>query len=128
MVSTGRQDQAGAAQARHVDVVFDRMEADQTASLKSKPQLVSRIGIRQCGSFSSTWKEKPYNVEAWNEQDDDLDVAPLGMPEDSDWTLYYLDPGSRKDRTLLYNAFMWTHRSRERDSFPFEAMLRCARY
>ncbi len=89
-------------------MLFDRMEADQPAWLKSKPQLVSRIGIRQRGSFSSTWKEKPYSVEAWDERDDDLNVAPLGMPEDSDWTLYYPDPGSQKDRTLLYNAFMWT--------------------
>jgi hypothetical protein len=89
-------------------MLFERDEKNQEASLSSEPQIACRIGIRQRGAFSSTWKEKPYSVEVWDEADDDHDVAPLGMPEESDWVLYYPDPTPKKDRTLIYNAFMWT--------------------
>ncbi|MEM7383575.1 MAG: CotH kinase family protein [Verrucomicrobiota bacterium] len=87
-------------------MLFDRT-ANGKATFKQKPQLVSRIGIRQRGSFSSSWKEKPYSVEAWDAADEDEDVSPLGMPAESDWTLYYPDPGKGKDRPMIYNAFMW---------------------
>lgn len=83
-------------------------ENENRASISSDlPQLATRIGIRQRGSFSSTWKEKPYSIEAWDGEDDDKDVSPLGLPEHSDWLLYYPDPGQQKDRTLIYNSFMW---------------------
>ncbi|MCB1100244.1 MAG: CotH kinase family protein [Verrucomicrobiae bacterium] len=88
-------------------MLFERDPQKNLASFGTMPQVVSRIGIRQRGSFSSTWNQKPYSVEAWDEADEDIDVAPLGMPAEADWVLYYPDPTPQKDRTLLYNAFMW---------------------
>ncbi len=89
-------------------MLFDRKkESGLKARMLDKPQLSNRIGIRERGSFSSTWRQKQYSVEAWDGADDDKDVTPLGMPEEADWCLYYPDPGKTKDRTLIYNAFMW---------------------
>ncbi|MEZ5329155.1 MAG: CotH kinase family protein [Verrucomicrobiales bacterium] len=76
-------------------------------TLAGDPQLSQRIGIRQRGSYSSTWREKPYSVEAWDAEDKDQNVSPLGMPANSDWNLYYPDVDRDKDYTMLYNAFMW---------------------
>ena len=100
----------GIKQVERLPVAWMLLEKDQksgVASFESTPALTARAGIRRRGSFSSTWKEKPYSLEVWDEEDEDLSVKPLGMPKESDWVLYYPDPSAKKDRTLIYNAFMW---------------------
>jgi hypothetical protein len=84
---------------------FDR--AAGTSSLTNPPQMLSRIGIRGRGAFSSQWRQKPYSVEALNARDGELDVSPLGLPAHPDWVLYFPDPDSNKDPSLLFNTFAY---------------------
>ncbi|MFT4638793.1 MAG: hypothetical protein ACI8T1_002116 [Verrucomicrobiales bacterium] len=70
-------------------MLFDRREEDSGhASVLNAPQVETRIGIRQRCSFSKTWKEKPYSVEAWDGEAEETKVSPLGMPKYADWVLY----------------------------------------
>lgn len=86
---------------------FERDSVTGTSSLLSEPDMASRIGIRGRGSFSSTWRQKPYSVEAWDEQAGERKVQVLGMPAHSDWILYYPDIDANKDPTMMYNTFMY---------------------
>lgn len=85
--------------------VWERSGATATAS--GVPQMVSQIGIRGRGAFSSTWRQKPYSVEAWTETGGNKDVPVLTMPEHSDWILYFPDPDNNKDPSLLFNTFLY---------------------
>lgn len=86
---------------------FDRDSEGQSAINRS-PQMLSRIGIRGRGAFSTTWRQKGYSVEAWTDADDEeRKVAPLDFPEHSDWVLYFPDPDQNKDPTLMHNTFIY---------------------
>lgn len=86
---------------------FDRQGQQQTSSLTQEAEMFSRIGIRGRGAFSSTWRQKPYSVEAESETGEEADVSPLGMPEHSEWILYYPDAEDSKDPTMLFNTFAY---------------------
>ena len=62
-----------------------------------------RIGIELRGNSSQLFPKKQYGVELRDAQDDDLDVALLGMPEESDWVLQ----GPWADRSLLRNWLVY---------------------
>lgn len=85
--------------------IWDRSGATATAA--GKPHMTSQIGIRGRGAYSSTWRQKPYSVEAWTETGNNKDIPVLNMPEHSDWVLYFPDPDSNKDPTLLSNTFIY---------------------
>ena len=61
-------------------------EAEETAlavgvsALTNAPQMLSTVGIRGRGAFSSSWRQKPYSVEAIDETGDEREVAPLDLP------------------------------------------------
>lgn len=78
-----------------------------TATLSGPPQMASQIGIRGRGAFSSTWRQKPYAVEAWTETGGEKEVPVLTMPAHSDWVLYFPDPDDNKDPSLLFNTFLY---------------------
>ncbi len=78
-----------------------------TSTTASEPAFSSRIGLRGRGAFSSSWRQKPYSVEAMDASGGELDVSVLGMPAHSDWVLYFPDPGADKDPTLLFNTFVY---------------------
>jgi hypothetical protein len=78
-----------------------------TATTSGPPQMTSQIGIRGRGAFSSSWRQKPYAVEAWTETGGEKDVPVLTMPEHSDWILYFPDPDNNKDPSLMFNTFMY---------------------
>jgi hypothetical protein len=84
---------------------FERM--DGASSLAAPPQMLSAIGIRGRGAFSSQWRQKPYSVEAIDEHGEERNVSPLGLPAHSDWVLYFPDPDTNKDPTLLFNTFAY---------------------
>ncbi len=76
------------------------------AGLSRSPDLSTRIGIRVRGSSSSGFSEPPYAFEAWSNQDDnDVDIAPLGIDKESDWLLYA--PNVMRDRPLIKNTFLF---------------------
>lgn len=78
-----------------------------TATVAGEPRMTSQIGIRGRGAFSSSWRQKPYSVEAWTETGGTKDVPLLSMPAHSDWILYFPDPDNDKDPSLMFNTFLY---------------------
>lgn len=74
------------------------------ASLDNPPDLQTRAGVRLRGSSTLAFPKKSYRLEAWDEADDDKDVSPSGLPEESDWIL---NGRYRFDRSLMRNAFIY---------------------
>ncbi len=99
---------AGVRQVPRQDAVWATFERNDGASaFTNAPQMFSRIGIRGRGAFSSQWRQKPYSVEAINEQDGERDVSPLGLPAHPDWVLYFPDPDTNKDPAMFFNTFAY---------------------
>lgn len=101
---------SGVQQVARVPAVWATFERDPVsglAKLADDPDMISRIGIRGRGAFSSTWRQKPYSVEAWDESAAERDVEVLGMPKHSDWILYYPDIDGNKDPSMMFNTFMY---------------------
>ena len=99
---------AGIKQTPRQDAVWATFQLNAGASaFTNAPQMISRIGIRGRGAFSSTWRQKPYSVEALNDEDGERSVAPLGLPSHADWVLYFPDPDSNKDPAMLFNTFAY---------------------
>ena len=84
---------------------FDRAGGQST--LGQAPEMFSLVGIRGRGAFSSQWRQKPFSVEAIEENGDERLVSPLGMPAHADWVLYFPDPDDNKDPSLLANTFAY---------------------
>ena len=59
-----------------------------------------KIGIEIRGSSSQMFPKKQYGIETRDALGEDLDVALLGMPKESDWVL----SASYSDKTLLHNV------------------------
>lgn len=89
---------------------FERIGA--TSGFAQAPQMLSLIGIRGRGAYSTEWRQKPYSVEAMDETGAEADVAPLGMPAHADWVLYFPDPEQSRDPALLFNTFAYELSSR----------------
>lgn len=86
-------------------LAWDR--SGSTASTSRDPQLHTAMGLRGRGAFSSSWRQKPYTVEAYDRSGAESDVPVLGMPAHADWILYFPDPDDNKDPTLLFNTFIY---------------------
>jgi len=86
-------------------MTIHEQSAGRTA-LTNLPTVGARTGIRRRGesSLRSTGSSPNLAVEAWNADDDDTDIAPLGMPAESDWVLY---APYHFDRVYLNNPFMF---------------------
>ncbi len=99
---------AGIKQTPRHDAVWATIErSNGLGAFTNAPDMFSRIGIRGRGAFSSTWRQKPYSVEALKENGDERDVSPLGLPAHPDWVLYFPDPDSNKDPAMLFNTFAY---------------------
>lgn len=66
---------------------FDRDE-DGIAALNRIPDLATRQGLRWRGSSSLSFPKKPYSVEFWNDNDEQIRHPLLGMQSESDWVFY----------------------------------------
>jgi hypothetical protein len=83
-------------------MIFEPIEG--MASLTALPTLASRAGYHVRGQSSASFPQTPYKIELWDNANQDVDHAVLGMPSDSDWALippYY-------DRALVRNPFVYT--------------------
>lgn len=78
-----------------------------SAVLSGTPQLSGDIGIRGRGHFSSTWSKKAYAVECRAPDGSSTDAAPLDLPANDDWVLYYPDPAEFRDPTMIANTFIY---------------------
>jgi hypothetical protein len=88
-------------------VFFAFFEPDPNTGITTlnKPYaLGTRGGYKTRGSSSAGFEKKAYSIEAWNEDNRNKDIAPLGMPEESDWIL---NARSSFDRSLMRNAFIY---------------------
>jgi len=79
--------------------LFDRQE-DGWTDFTAGMDLASRAGIKTRGSSTSG---QSYAFEFWDETDEDKDLSPLGLPEESDFILYR----SSFDDSLMNNSFMF---------------------
>lgn len=64
----------------------------------------SRGAVRTRGETSNSFPKKPLRFEFWNEDGDDRDLSPLGLPANSDWVL---NARYNFDRTLVHNAWIY---------------------
>jgi len=60
---------------------------DGMTTMNGVADLGTRMGIKTRGSSSGGWPKHHYAVEAWDQFDEDKDISPLGMPDESDWIL-----------------------------------------
>ncbi len=79
-------------------------EGESRARLVSEFSMGTRGGIRTRGETSNSFPKKPLRVEFWDPDDEDRDLAPLGMPAGSDWVL---NARYTFDRTLMHNAWIY---------------------
>ncbi|MFV2067828.1 MAG: CotH kinase family protein, partial [Pirellulales bacterium] len=84
--------------------IFEPIGADQRSALVNAPDLQTRAGLRRRGESSSGFPKQAFRVEAWDEQDRDEKIAPLGLPAAADWIL---NARSTFDQSMLSNAFMF---------------------
>ncbi|PYI84469.1 MAG: hypothetical protein DME26_13240 [Verrucomicrobia bacterium] len=78
--------------------------ANGRSSLTNLPDLSTRAGINIRGSSTQDLAKKSFAVEWWDEFNADKDLAPLGMPADSDWVLY---APNNYEPVLIHNPFIY---------------------
>ncbi len=83
---------------------FEPSSRTGRTTLNGPYSLGTRGGWKTRGSSSSGFPKKAYSIEAWNELNRNKDIAPFGLPEESDWIL---NARSRFDRSLMRNAFIY---------------------
>ena len=85
-------------------MIFEPDPKTGRSSLLGVPALATRSAVRVRGSSTAGAAKYSMNVEARNELDEDKDVAPLGLPAESDWIL---SGRYTFDRTLIHNPFIF---------------------
>lgn len=84
-----------------IDLAFMTFEpVNGVASLDDTPTLSTRAGYHLRGQSSMSFKQAPYRIELWDNEDCDADYPVLGMPGGSDWAL--ISPCT--DNTLIRNV------------------------
>jgi len=76
-------------------------------SIMDPPQFEGLAGIKIRGSSSTQFPKKQYALETWDPNFQDLDVALLDMPPESDWILY----APYSDKALMRNvlSYQWSN-------------------
>jgi len=82
--------------------IFDRQGA--RSALAGTADLSTRGRFRLRGSSTQGIAKGSFAFEAWDDFNDDKDIAPLGMPPESDWVLY---APNQFDPVLIHNSFMY---------------------
>lgn len=77
--------------------------AGGTTSLAAAPAVATRAGFRLRGQSSASFEKAPYRLEFRGNDDEDADLAVLGMPADSDWVLR----GPFPDKSLIREALVY---------------------
>jgi len=60
-------------------------------------------GIEIRGASSQMFDKKSYGLETWDDNNEDLEVSLMGMPEEEDWILY----GPYSDKSLMRNILIY---------------------
>lgn len=77
----------------------DWMSADLEVVMDGTVVHQGRAGIHVRGNSSRWFDKKSYALETWDADDEDLDVALLGLPAEEDWVLQ----GPYSDKSLIRN-------------------------
>ena len=77
---------------------------DGRSSLLNAPTLTTRAGIAGRGASTAGRPKLSLKVEAWDEQNGDKNISPLGMPAESDWVLW---GPYNFDLALMRNPFIY---------------------
>ncbi len=85
-------------------MMFEPDEVTGRTTLNSEPTLSTRAGFKIRGSSSAGRPKPSFTIEAWDQVNDDKDIMPLGMPEESDWILY---AAYNFDLAMLRNTFAY---------------------
>ena len=85
-------------------LLFEPKGPDNRADVRNLPDLATRSRAKIRGSSTSGFLKYGLAWEAWDETDEDKDISPLGLPEDSDWVL---SGRWNFDRSLMRNPFMY---------------------
>lgn len=91
-------------QPAHLTLFEPTAAAGNRTVLTGTPSIETRCGIRRRGSSTADQPKPNLAVETWDEDNEDRDIIPLGMPPESDWILY---APYYYDRALLRNAFIY---------------------
>ena len=77
---------------------------DSRSGFSKAPTLATRSGIKVRGSSTAGRPKPSLSLEAWDEYDQNKNIAPLGMPSESDWVLW---GPYNFDLTLMHNPFIY---------------------
>ncbi len=80
-----------------------KINAQITISEAGKVSFKGNIGIEIRGACSQSFPKKSYGLETRDENNEDLDVSLLGLPEEEDWILY----GPYSDKSLMRNILIY---------------------
>jgi hypothetical protein len=69
-------------------------------NITDKPELATNIGIEFRGSSSQSFPKKPYGIESWDNNGEDVSISPFGWPKESDWILF----ASYNEKSLMHNV------------------------
>ena len=86
---------------------FTLQEPDKNtgrAKVTDPYKIFSRSGVKLRGSSSSSFAKYALAMETWNEDDEDREIKPLGLPANSDWVL---SGRYRFDLALMRNPFIY---------------------
>ncbi|MEQ9390929.1 MAG: CotH kinase family protein [Balneola sp.] len=80
-----------------------KINAQLSISIDSETSFEGKIAIESRGSSSQNFPKKSYSFETRDANNQDVDVALLGLPEEEDWVLI----GPYSDKTLIRNIFIY---------------------
>ncbi|MFN0126967.1 MAG: lamin tail domain-containing protein [Verrucomicrobiales bacterium] len=83
---------------------FEPAPATGRTTLNRPYTLGTRGGWKVRGSSSAGFPKQAFSVEAWDATNLNKDIAPLGLPEESDWVFH---AQSVFDRTLMRNSYIY---------------------
>jgi len=80
-----------------------KIDAEITIAQVDIISFTGKIGIEIRGASSQMFPKKSYGFETRDENNEDLDVSVLGMPEEEDWILY----APYSDKSLVRNILIY---------------------
>ncbi len=81
-----------------------KIPSDATIIVANDTLYSGNMGIEFRGATSQTlFPKKSYGLETWDENNEDINVSLLGLPEEEDWILY----GPYSDKSLMRNILIY---------------------
>lgn len=81
-----------------------KISSQATILVEEETVFEGNMGIEFRGASSQAlFPKKSYGLETWDENNEDINVSLLGLPEEEDWILY----GPYSDKTLMRNVLIY---------------------